>query len=916
MEIFGPVLLWWILLQIMGLAALPIAFSLFRGLGDRGYAFAKPLGLLLSAYLLWLLASLGFMENSRSAAAFAVLAIGALGWGYHVLYRDRASETERLVQVLLRRWRTILAVEVLFASAFLLWAVIRAYNPDIEATEKPMEIAFLNAILRSDRFPPHDPWLSGFAISYYYFGYVMMAMLTRLSGVASGVAFNLGIALLFAMTATGAFGVIYNLLARGSDTLREDSRDRETLGEDLDRPREASAIRYGLLGSLFVAGIGNLEGLLELLHSRGLGSDAFWNWIDVKNLAAAPRTGGVPTDNWWWWRASRVVHDKIGDFSIEVIDEFPFFSFLLGDMHPHVLALPFVFIVLALAVGLMRRGFPPSGREMLLIGVVVGSLGFLNAWDLPTYGLIVVAGYAVGRRRSSEAPNMQWLQPVFGWIVAAFYRVAGSQRRDSGDRGWVRDAVGFAVVLVLLSIVLYLPFYIGLRSQARGLLPVLFVKTRLHQYLIMFGPFLAVMVAFLVVRWRELGLGQRAIRDWAGWTVGILAVPLALLAAALAPIAVSAQQREYLMGRIREAERMLPPDVTAGLPLGDLAALLRQGLTDPLLAHPWLVLLLAGLIAASLLLLRRHADELSASAADGSGQRESLVSGAEPASSDSVSAPRNEGALSARRGESSTFVFGLFAVALALTFVVEFIYLHDTFGTRMNTVFKLWYQAWVLLAVASAFALSQILPRLRAAVTRERLALGGWLGVVGLLFLGTLVYPPLSIGDKTRSFAGPATLDGTAYLARRSPDDSSAISWLRYAVDGSPVILEATGGSYTYAGRISAFTGLPTLLGWGGHELQWRGNYDEPSRREPLIDTLYTGRDATSGRVLDQFELGTLMDESGVTYLYVGRLEEDQYGARAALASRWEGLVRLVYDSGGAAIFMRIGALGPESLGG
>ncbi|MFQ5945189.1 MAG: DUF2298 domain-containing protein, partial [Anaerolineae bacterium] len=286
MAIVGPVFVWWILLQILGLAALPIAFSLFRGLSDRGYAFAKPLGLLLSAYVLWILASLGFMENGRSAAAFSVLILAALGWGYYALARDRDPQREGLGEILRRRWKAIVAVELLFAAAFLGWAVIRAFNPEIEATEKPMEIAFLNAILRSDRFPPHDPWLSGFAISYYYFGYVMMAMLTRLSGVASGVAFNLGIALLFALTATGAFGVVFNAVAKGGEPLRGGRGSEPLRGARVGNPRrgsrEGSAIRYGLLGSLFVAGIGNLEGLLEYLHSRGLGSNAFWNWIDIK----------------------------------------------------------------------------------------------------------------------------------------------------------------------------------------------------------------------------------------------------------------------------------------------------------------------------------------------------------------------------------------------------------------------------------------------------------------------------------------------------------------------------------------------------------------------------------------------------------------------------------------------------------
>ena len=86
----------------------------------------------------------------------------------------------------------MVSVEALFLLAFAAWAFVRAANPEAVGTEKPMELAFINAILRSPAFPPHDPWLSGYAISYYYFGYVLVAMLAKTGGTSGGVAFNLG----------------------------------------------------------------------------------------------------------------------------------------------------------------------------------------------------------------------------------------------------------------------------------------------------------------------------------------------------------------------------------------------------------------------------------------------------------------------------------------------------------------------------------------------------------------------------------------------------------------------------------------------------------------------------------------------------------------------------------------------------
>ncbi|NLS80200.1 MAG: hypothetical protein GXY76_23425, partial [Chloroflexi bacterium] len=187
-------LIWLLLVEAMGLVALPIAMRLFRFLPDRGYAFAKPLGLLLVSYVVWLLGSFGLLRN-EAVSILAVMALVAA-----VSARLYAANKADIQGFLRAQRRHIVTVELIFVAAFAIWALFRAYNPALDATERPMDLAFLNAILRSDRFPPNDPWLSGFAISYYYFGYLMMAMLAKLSGIAGAVSFNLSIALLFAWT--------------------------------------------------------------------------------------------------------------------------------------------------------------------------------------------------------------------------------------------------------------------------------------------------------------------------------------------------------------------------------------------------------------------------------------------------------------------------------------------------------------------------------------------------------------------------------------------------------------------------------------------------------------------------------------------------------------------------------------------
>jgi YYY domain-containing protein len=234
------------------------------------------------------------------------------------------------------------------------------------------------------------------------------------------------------------------------------------------------------------------------------------------------------------------------------------------------------------------------------------------------------------------------------------------------------------------------------------------------------------------------------------------------------------------------------------------------------------------------------------------------------------------------------FALLLFATGALLVLGVEYVYLRDNFGTRMNTIFKFYFQAWVMWGVAGAYALARIVQRGRVGVVVA----------VGLLVAAGLIYPALAIPARAREYGGPPTLDGAAHLAGTHPDDYAAIGWLNANVDGAPVILEAPGDrfrAYVYEGRVAAHTGLPTLLGWAGHEHQWRGSGDEQARREPDIETLYSS--------IDPDEVLTLLDNYGISYVYVGPLERERYPA-AGLAKFAE-VMQVVYDTERVTIYRR-----------
>jgi len=827
-------------------AALPLTYRLFKNLPDRGYAFAKPLGILLTSYVLWIGASFGFLRNSWGGIVFSILVVAVGSWWFY----SRRNTEAGIASFLRGNRRMVIANEALFALAFVLFALFRAYNPEIMGTEKPMEFAFLNAILRSDTFPPHDPWLSGFGISYYYFGYLMMAMLTKLSGVASAVAFNLGITLLFALTVTGAYGLVYNLIEGRGDN--EATRQRGKLVTSLPR------YFVPLLGPLFVAIVGNLEGVFEVLYSKGLGSARFWSWLDIKELVSNGRVTGRWFDlgsGWWWWRASRVIHDKdlLGN-SVEVIDEFPFFSFMLGDMHPHVLALPFVLLALALALNILNSKLqspasnlqPPTSnlrslisniqypfsnlQHPLLHALCLGALGFLNTWDFPIYLFVVAMAY--GLYRYGHYGKVNW--------------------------ALMRDVVYTVVGLALLGGLLYLPFYVGFQSQAGGILPHLFNPTRLHQYLIFFGPFVFVVIGFAALVTKQLRVEVESKKLASSglktlfWTIFL--PPLAILGS-IALVTLTAGGQAFLRG-ILENEMVRQQIGEASWPV------LAKMLISIRLGNPWTWLFLALLIAWVVTLLWRR---LRAGKAG-----EDIPMG--------------------RIAESSTlFVLLIIATALLLTLSVEFIYLRDTFGTRMNTVFKFYYQAWILLALASAYGVYYVIEKAKG--------LGRSLFLVGVAVLVALgmVYPLAAGFDKAGGFAPQPTLDGLAYVRQHSPDEYAAVQWLDENVPGTPVILEVTGGSFTEYARVSSRTGLLTVLGWGGHELQWRGNYDEPGRREPDINAIYSSTDVQ--------HILTLLEKYGITYVYVGSLERGKYNP-AALA-KFDRFMDVAFQQGNVTIYER-----------
>jgi uncharacterized membrane protein len=416
---------------------------------------------------------------------------------------------------------------------------------------------------------------------------------------------------------------------------------------------------------------------------------------------------------------------------------------------------------------------------------------------------------------------------------------------------WMRQVLFRAAELGVASVVLYLPYWLYSRPRAgMGILPNLFNVSRFSQLFLMFGTFFVALAALLAVLFAELYRSRKmsgaavlhqGLPIWAGT---MLFLPMLLLLV-LTPIVLSPSARTYIDDTLAnpQVQQFLGPQTLGSLLRVSLR--IRLGLLPQQLkafrmpAGPWTALILSLLLAAILFWFVRA---VFPRGLEGDAREIDLPS------------------------PSLSFALLLSLTGLMLIFSVEFVYLRDAFGTRMNTVFKFYFQAWALLGLVAAFGMYYVLEGgARNRIGRSILAVG-----FSLLVFAGLLYPLGASINRTDGFAGPATLDGTAFVAHELPEEHAAITWLNQNVSGNPVIVEAVRGSFAYEhARVSSRTGLPAVMGWTGHEGQWHGLYDEIAEREQDVNALYAGSIQDAKRVMDKY---------GVTYVYVGYLERGEFG--------------------------------------
>jgi YYY domain-containing protein len=858
----AAIIVWWLAVQLIGWLAWPLAQRIFRRLPTRGYLLSKSLGWLLVGYGVWLGASLHVLQNRLVTVIGALVVLGVVAaWFVH---KDRHEMRDFLAGHV----RLIVLGELLFTLVYLYFVGLRLLNPDLwqpwNGGEKMLEIGFLNAIVKSATMPPYDPYFAGGYINYYYYGLFLVGVLVKLTGIQPTIAFNLAVPMLAGLTAAGVFSLGYNVAYHSSS-------------------QHARALTVGALAVLLVVFVGNLAGFTQLVNMLGQhGGSSFESAIPGLQAAVRALAGlksvlldGTKLAPYNYWDPSRVIPDTI--------NEFPYWSFLFADLHPHMIGIPFTVLFLSLAYARLRPASsvnlksqasdfespalpaaahslgaaaypdtvtalpPPEGvmrrftaevldslqdfsvgsvLRWLVLPFCLGALAVINTWDLPTYlGVITLAFWLTRYRRMSQ----------------------GGARTGplDGTRLFVSiiETALFGGFTLAASYLLYRPFFTHYHPLDVGL-GLVHDKTDLGQFIKIWGLPLFIAVSYLALRLlyptSRLGVIRTLSLFLRRWNVAphLLDVHNALV-------------RRTGLGH--------------WVALWSLAGVVGLALGFWLLDYRVPALLLPLVWLSFLLLLRPDTDE----------------------------------------GE--TFAGLLLFTGLLLLLGVEFFFLRDFLGGssyyRMNTLFKFYIQAWVMLGVTAAYLLLSVYSLLwarssewvhgagRARWTAVNLV---WQGAVTLLIIAVLTYPALGTPTRVRDrfdYSPPVgTLDGMAYMTvgtlvwpQGNPIkleyDYQAIRWLQANVTGTPVVAEAKLGYYREGGmRVSSYTGLPMPLG-GLHQNEQRWP-EQVGQRDGLYSEFWN--------TADPERAWELIKELDISYIYIGQLELSLYNPNlSALVGQW-----------------------------
>ncbi|MBP5774570.1 MAG: hypothetical protein J6W36_02630 [Clostridiales bacterium] len=808
------VVLWSMLIFLFGIGVFPLTARIFNKFGTGGFIISQALGIILTSLVIWTFTYMQITRFNLPCIIGVYIVISAACWGIKPLRKAALSKLTEPVFV----ERAILE-ETAFVVVFCLMCYFKGFLAEINGQEKFMDYAFIMSMLRNDTLPAKDMWLAGESINYYYFGQFLWALVIKCSMIKPAIAYNIAMCTATALPFAMSFSFGTMLIETATQHGFHDSPIPKYLGGTLT----AFAVSIWGNSHSFFYDPNSIGNNIVPLFAR-LGCEVG----DYKNFFYPDSTRYIGYNP--------KIANAGGDFTIE---EFPFYSYLIGDLHAHVISMMIIIVIACLMLAFINSAAYPNGTEMklkrafanlkaggrlaeefkvtltlpfILSSVLLGVAQMTNYWDFLFYFIFISMASLIVNVRVSKVFTDLWGAIYFVMntaFILSFYLLSGSDPLllISLESILMVFAYLFSVLdpcaltrtsfqmsfMFTLAHVTALPFNLKFDMISNSLSRVLNNST-IYQLFILWGTHVIIGVVFFV--WVLVTKNYRL-------TGG--------------------------KGKAAAAGTVTTADMN------------HNGWSNPIQKF------------------------------------------------------------FGTRNIADVFVCGIVVVGIMFLIAPEIFYVKDIYTDgylRSNTMFKFTFAAFIMLSEAMCYAATRLIWFVNKKGLYSTPALiTGFVAIILMVIPGHYPLAALQQRNDGLSYTG---LDGTTYIETHQSSDFyeeyggnltsylKAVEWLNQNVKGSPVICEGYGDSYTDHCIVSAYTGLPTVFGWQTHEWLWRygsfvdketaKNVDDPEDivlhkliypRQEDVDTIYESDDPDLIR--------SVINKYDIRYIVLGGLEYAQF---------------------------------------
>ena len=364
--------IWWLAVLLLGWCSFPLCQYLFSRFRDKGYLVAKIFGIAGAGFLMWLGAATGIVPFTAGSCLGSVAVFAVICWGVWITFNKKKNKDRKFWQFTGEWYQTALDDELVVTLLFLLWTYVAGFRPAAYGTEKFMDYGFMMAMMRSTTLPAKDLWYAGSKINYYYGGQYFAVFLTKLTHTQVAQTYNLMRTLVAGFCFAVPFGLVRQMVL--------DSWKKEKpalLGGVL------AGVGVSLAGNMHYVVIGKLLPWIREIFHLPKGDYTYWFPNSTRYI------GYYPAEN-----------DK-------TIHEFPSYSFVLGDLHAHVVNLMFVVALISLVYAMMKHHSSKGALQaeaageknfckkqvaaaltdpyVLVFAFLIGMFHWTNYWDFVIY---------------------------------------------------------------------------------------------------------------------------------------------------------------------------------------------------------------------------------------------------------------------------------------------------------------------------------------------------------------------------------------------------------------------------------------------------------------------------------------------------------------------------------------------------